>query len=52
MLGVAESNGYGYAEKHQHPIDLRDVNLTVDLIRRVDNLHFGETTQDLALIYY
>jgi hypothetical protein len=50
VLGVAEPDGDGDAEDHEQPVDLRDVDLAVDLLGRVHDLHSREAAERLALV--
>lgn len=50
VLGVAEANGDGDAKHHEQPVDLRDVDLAVDLLGGVHHFHSGEAAQGLALV--
>jgi len=51
VLRVSKSNCHSNTEDHEHPIDLRDINLAVYLVRSVNNLHSWETAKRLALVY-
>lgn len=51
MLGVSETDGDGDAEDHEHPVDLRDVDLAMDLVGGVNHFDSGEAAECLALAY-
>lgn len=50
VLGVSETNGDSNAEDHEDPVDLRDVYLAMNIVRRVHDFHSGKATQRLALV--
>lgn len=52
MFYVSESNGHSNAEDHEHPVDLRDKNLPMDLVGCVDDFDPRKTTERLTLVYY
>lgn len=45
MFRVSEPNGHSNAEDHEHPVDLRDIDLAVYLIGGVNNLDSWKTTK-------
>ena len=49
VLGVTETNSDSNAEDHEDPVDLRDVYLSMNFVRRVHDFHPGEAAQRLAL---
>jgi hypothetical protein len=50
VLGIAEPDSYSDAEYHEQPVDLRDVYLAMDSVRRVHNFHSGKAAQGQALV--
>lgn len=50
MFCVSKANCHGNTEDHEHPIDLRDVDLSVYPVGCVDDLHSRKTTKGLDLV--
>lgn len=47
---VSKSDGHGNTEDHENPIDLRNINLAMYLVRSVNDLDSWEATKWLALV--
>ena len=52
VFDISKPNSNSNAENHEHPVNLRYVNLTMDLVRGVDDFDTREASKRLALVYY
>ena len=50
MFYVSKSDGNSDTENHKNPVDLWNVDLAMDLIRGMNDLHSREATKGLALV--